>query len=424
MEPRAHHPAIELSRRCLLRGLGAAALGGLGAGCATNPVTGSSEMMLLSEAEEIELGKKAFAELAWQQGGPLRTDPATQNYLAGVVKELHQVSHRPNLPVDFTLESASEPNAWAIPGHTAMNRGLLQHLENEAQFAFVMGHEMGHVAARHSAARQSRATVGNAGIGILGVASEVLGLGSVGGLAVGAAGAGTQLLLLSYDRNQELQADQLGALYMARAGYDPNQAVRSHEVLNKAIDDHLANLGQKRGDPSGMSQLMSTHPRHEVRISELQAYIKSIPASDVRIQGDGLFAERWLRQTEPVRRLAPAYAHYDRAMQALGQAFKASEQKQEHGRAAEGRRDPARDRGGDPDRRPGPVRNPPGVPPRRDGAEGRGAHARSTARSPSTPATSPPSGRWRRSAASLGRSGSAGRRPRLADAGVCASPPR
>ena len=188
------------------------------------------------------------------------------------------MSHRPNLPVDFTLESASEPNAWAIPGHTAMNRGLLQHLENEAQFAFVMGHEMGHVAARHSAARQSKATVGNAGLGILGVASEVLGLGAVGGLAVGAAGAGTQLLLLSYDRGQELQADQLGALYMARAGYDPNEAVRAHEVLNKAIDAHLANLGQKRGEASAMSQLMSTHPRHEVRLSELQAYIKTIPA--------------------------------------------------------------------------------------------------------------------------------------------------
>jgi predicted Zn-dependent protease len=321
--------ATGVARRQVLQGLGAVLAGGWWAGCATNPVTGSSEMMFLSEEEELELGKKAYAQLAWQQGGPLRTDAATQSYLSDIVRELHQVSHRPNLPVDFTLESASEPNAWAIPGHTAMNRGLLQHLENEAQFAFVMGHEMGHVAARHSAARQSRATLGNAGIGILGVASDVLGLGALGGLAVGAAGAGTQLLLLSYDRDQELQADQLGALYMARAGYDPNQAVRSHEVLNKAIDAHLANLGQKRGEASAMSQVMSTHPRHEVRIAELQAYIKTIPPADVRTQGDGLFAERWLRQTEPVRRLAPAYARYDRALQAFEQAFKANEQKQQ-----------------------------------------------------------------------------------------------
>ena len=309
--------------------MGAAALGGLAAGCATNPVTGKSEVMLLSEEEEVQLGKQAFAQLAWQQGGPLQTDAATRAYLEGIVRKLHQVSHRSNLPVDFTLESASEPNAWAIPGHTAMNRGLLQHLENEAQFAFVMGHEMGHVSARHSAARQSRATLGSAGLGILGAAADVAGLGGLGGLAVGAAGAGTQLLLLSYDRGQELQADQLGVLYMARAGYDPNEAVRAHETLNRAIDAHLANLGQKRGDPSAMSQILSTHPRHEERIAEIQAYIKALPPAEVRIEGDGRHAERWLRQTESVRRLAPAYARYDRSLQALSQAAQAAEQKQE-----------------------------------------------------------------------------------------------
>jgi predicted Zn-dependent protease len=312
------------SRRVFLQGLGAAALG-LASGCATNPVTGQSELMLLSEEEELLLGKQAFAELAWQQGGPLRIDPATQAYLDGIVKKLHQVSHRSNLPVDFTLESASEPNAWAIPAHTAMNRGLLQYLENEAQFAFVMGHEMGHVAARHSAARQSRATLGSAGVGILGVAGDVVGLG---GLTAGVAGAGTQLLLLSYDRGQELQADQLGALYMARAGYDPAEAVRAHEVLNRAIDGYLSNLGQSRSDPSAMSQILSTHPRHEQRVAELQAYVKTLAPADVRIEGDGRQAERWLHQTESIRRLAPAYAHYDRALRAFTQAAQAAEQKQ------------------------------------------------------------------------------------------------
>ncbi len=329
MMTRLAQPGAGVSRRCLLRGLGAAVLGGLAAGCATNPVTGQSELMLLSEEEEIQLGKQAFGELAWQQGGPLRTDPATQGYLDAIVRKLHQVSHRSSLPVDFTLESASEPNAWAIPGHTAMNRGLLQYLENEAQFAFVMGHEMGHVAARHSAARQSRATLGSAGLGILGAAADVAGLGGLGGLAVGAAGAGTQLLLLSYDRGQELQADQLGALYMARAGYDPNEAVRAHEVLNRAIDAHLANLGQRRGDPSVMSQILSTHPRHEERVAELQAYIKTLPPTEVRIEGDGRDADQWLRQTEPVRRLAPAYARYDRSLQAFALAARAAQQKQD-----------------------------------------------------------------------------------------------
>jgi predicted Zn-dependent protease len=170
--------------------------------------------------------------------------------------------------------------------------------------------------------------MGSTGLGILGAAADVAGLGGLGGLAVGAAGAGTQLLLLSYDRGQELQADQLGALYMARAGYDPNEAVRAHEVLNRAIDAHLANLGQRRGDPSAMSQILSTHPRHEERVAEIQAYIKALPPTEVRIAGDGRHAERWLRQTEPVRRLAPAYARYDRALQAFAQAIRANEQKQ------------------------------------------------------------------------------------------------
>ena len=326
MQARARRP--ERFRRGLLGGLVALAVVGLASGCATNPVTGQSERMLLSEEEEVQFGKQAFTELHWQQGGPLQIDAATQGYLDGIVRHLHQVSHRPNLPVDFTLQSASEPNAWAIPGHTAMNRGLLQYLENEAQFAFVMGHEMGHVAARHSAARQSRASLGNASLGILRAASDVAGLGAMGGLAVGAAGAGTQLLLLSYDRGQELQADQLGALYMARAGYDPREAVRTHDVLDHAIDAYLANLGQRRGDPSVMSQILATHPRHEVRVAELQAYIQTLPPSEVRIDGDGRHAERWLQRTEPVRRLAPAYARYDRAVLAFTAAAKAAEQKQ------------------------------------------------------------------------------------------------
>jgi predicted Zn-dependent protease len=145
----------------------------------------------------------------------------------------------------------------------------------------------------------------------------------------GVAGAGTQLLLLSYDRGQELQADQLGALYMARAGYDPSESIRAHETLNRAIDAHLANLGQTRSDPSAMSQILSTHPRHEQRVAELQAFIKTLSPADVRIVGDGRFAERWLRQTESIRRLAPAFARYDRALLAFSRAAQAAEQNQD-----------------------------------------------------------------------------------------------
>jgi predicted Zn-dependent protease len=317
-----------LGRRVLLRGLGTLLAGGTVSGCATNPVTGRSQLMLLSEQEEMEMGRKAFTELNWQDGGPLRVDPAVQAYLQGVVKKLHQVSHRSSLPVDFTLQSASEPNAWALPGHTAMNRGLLQQFPNEAQFAFVMGHEMGHVAARHSASRQSKGMVTGGTIGILGAAAEAA-LGGVGSLAAGVAGAGAQLMLLSFDRGQELEADELGTLYMARAGYDPQEALGAHASLNQAIDVYLGNLGKKRTDSGGMSQILSTHPRHEDRLKQIEDYLKTIPASERRQDGDGKFADRWMAATEPVRRLAPAYARYDKAKLAFIQAVQASEQRQE-----------------------------------------------------------------------------------------------
>jgi predicted Zn-dependent protease len=304
----------------LSRWIGLVVLGGVlagPAGCAVNPVTGQSELMLLSEEEEVQLGAKAFEPLAWQNGGPLRTEPAAQAYLAGIVKRLHEVSHRPNLPVDFTLHSASEPNAWAIPGHTAMHRGLLQHLENEAQFAFVMGHEMAHVAARHSAKRQSYGVVGQTGLGILGAVFDAAGASGLGSLVVGGASVGTQLVLLKYDRGQELQADQLGVLYMARAGYEPEEAIRSHQVLNEAIDRYLANVGKRRGDPGALDEILSTHPRHEARVAEIRDYIRALPAGERRPAGDGRFTERWLDQTASIRALAPAYARYDRARAAF-----------------------------------------------------------------------------------------------------------
>jgi predicted Zn-dependent protease len=192
-----------------------------------------------------------------------------------------------------------------------------------------MGHEMGHVAARHSAQRQSRASLGGGVLDILGVAADAAGLGALGGLAVGAAGAGTQLLLLSYDRGQELEADQLGVLYMARAGYEPREAVRAHQVLNLAIDAYLRNLQQQRSDPSAMSSILSTHPRHEQRIAEIEAYLRTLPPAERRLDGDGRHADRWLAATESIRRLAPAYARYDRARKALQQAAAAAEQKQD-----------------------------------------------------------------------------------------------
>jgi predicted Zn-dependent protease len=283
--------------------------------CATNPVTGETELMLVSEQEEIALGRRAYPALRWQDGGPLLADAATQRYLAEITARLHAVSHRPGLPVDFLLHSASEPNAWAIPGHTAMHRGLLQALDSEAQFAFVMGHEMGHVAARHSAKRQTYGLVGEA---LLSVGAAALGDGGLlPQLALGAASLGTGLVLLRYDRAQELEADRLGVLYMARAGYAPSEAIAAHRTLQQAVDGYLANLGKSRENPGLLGEFLSTHPRHEVRVAELERFIQELSPVEVRTREDGRFADRWRRETAAVRALAPAYARYDRARLAL-----------------------------------------------------------------------------------------------------------
>ena len=302
------------------RGLGHIALVFLtafGGGCAVNPVTGGSELMLVSEEQELALGRQAYPSLVWQDGGPYQ-DPQLDTYLAGIVRRLHAVSHRPNLPVDFTVENSSIPNAWAIPGHTAINRGLLVALENEAQFAFVMGHEMGHVAARHTAQRQTWGML--AGFGALMAQAAVAGqrdarTRQTGEILVGLGMIGTSLVLLKYDRGQEAQADQLGVLYMARAGYDAREGVGAHQSLRRAVEAVLTARGEKAGRGSFLDDLLSTHPRLETRIEDVARFARELPA-DLRMEGDGSFRERWLAQTAGIRQAHQAYLAFDQAQTA------------------------------------------------------------------------------------------------------------
>jgi len=307
-------------RPAVFEGLARAALlllTGLTSGCAVNPVTGQSELMLVSEEQELILGRQAYPSLVWQDGGPYR-DPQLHGYLSGIVRRLHAVSHRPNLPVDFTIENSSVPNAWAIPGHTAINRGLLVAVENEAQFAFVMGHEMGHVTSRHSAQRQTYGTL--AGLGAL-MAQVAVGTQrdprarQTGEVLVGLGMIGTSLVLLKYDRGQETQADHLGVLYMARAGYDPREAVAAHQSLQRAVEDFLGARGEKPGSGSFLDDLLSTHPRSEVRIQDVAQVTKEL-ASDIRMEGDGKFRDRWLLQTAEIRQAQQAYLAFDQAQTA------------------------------------------------------------------------------------------------------------
>jgi predicted Zn-dependent protease len=280
-------------------------------GCATNPVTGERQLMLMTDQMEIDWGNSVYPNALWGEvgGGGIYQDPELKHYLEKIVKRLHAVSHRPGLPVDFVIQNSSVPNAWAIPGHVSMTRGLLSDLENEAQFSFIMGHEMGHVAARHSAAQISRSILVQAGLATIGVALDSK-KGSEWILGAGAVGA--NLFLLKYSRDQEFQADRLGTMYMARAGYNPYESIKAHQRLDRISDEYLKRMGKQSREGSFLDELLSTHPPIKDRINTIKETITTMmPYS---ITGDGKNADYFQQMISRIRHTNQAYLHYDSAL--------------------------------------------------------------------------------------------------------------
>ncbi len=275
--------------------------------CATNPVTGKRELMLISESQELAIGNNAAPSMKWDMGGHYR-DRQLEVYLGDIVNRLWARSERPHLPVQFYIQNTSVPNAFALPGYVAITRGLLSDMENEAQFAAVMGHEIGHVMARHTAQRLSRMQLQQLGLSIGSVALK----GSQGGDALLSMGQlGSTLLLLKFSRGQEIQSDRLGARYMSTLGYDPHEAKSAHNVLQASADNYLNRIGKSRGQDNIMSSILSTHPRHEVRISEIQDMIDELPPYTLR--GDGKFRNSFMNSTASIRNINKIYFTYDKA---------------------------------------------------------------------------------------------------------------
>ena len=281
------------------------------ANCAVNPVTGKKEFMLMSEQMEVDWGNSVYPNAVWGEvgGGGRYYDPELERYLSQTVKNLNAVSHRSNLPVDFIIQNSSVPNAWAIPGHVAMTRGLVANLENEGQFAFVMGHEMGHVAARHSAAQISRSILVQVGLVATGIALEnkknaewILGAGAIG----------ANLFLLKYSRDQELQSDSLGTLYMAKTGYDTNESITAHYRLDKVADEYLKRVGKQSREATFLDELLSTHPPTKDRVATIKETIRTM--QPYQRSGDGKNAYTFQQMTARIKRSHIAYLWYDVAL--------------------------------------------------------------------------------------------------------------
>ncbi len=234
-----------------------------GAACATNPATGRRELSLMSEAQEVSLGRESDAQIREEMG--VYDDPALQRYVSDIGLRLAKASERPGLPWQFTVVDQAAINAFALPGgFIYVTRGILPYLETEAELAGVLGHEIGHVTARHGAQQYTRSLGGQLGLAAIGVfvpAARPFGQISQQALA---------LLFLKYGREDELQADRLGARYEATGGWDPAGVPGMLSTLGR--------LDQAAGDHKGVPNWLSTHPDPLSRVAEIQPLVQQLKA--------------------------------------------------------------------------------------------------------------------------------------------------
>jgi len=277
------------------------AAGLLTQGCSTNPATGKRSFTLLSWEQERAMGSEAAPQFTEQFGGEVPSPRATA-YVTGVGNRLVEGVEPgvPQLEWEFTLLDSPVINAFALPGGKVFfSRGLAEELDNEAQMAGVIGHEIGHVTARHGNQRMSQQIGFNAlitGLAVgVGVADADSDFRQVGQLAVPALAIGGNVVLLKYGRDEESEADMLGMRYMARAGYNPRGQLSVMEVLR----DASAGSGRP-------PEWLSTHPYPETRMERIQEILGERYAHTRNNPDYGLFPERYQDQMlDELARLPP-----------------------------------------------------------------------------------------------------------------------
>ncbi|GAB1235410.1 M48 family metalloprotease [Ferrigenium sp. UT5] len=234
------------------------------AGCAQNPVSGKQDFVMMSEAQEISMGRSADVEVRKQYS--VYQNPALQSYVNGVGQALAQRSHRNNLNYHFTVVDSPEINAFALPGgYVYITRGIMAYLNSEAELAGVLGHEIGHVTARHGVRQQSAAQAANIGISLVSI--FVPELNNQAGQNLGNLLGGA--LLSGYGREHELESDRLGAQYLARAGYDPQAMIRVVGVL-KNQESFDAEVAKQEGrEPRRYHGTFATHPDNDTRLQQV-----------------------------------------------------------------------------------------------------------------------------------------------------------
>jgi predicted Zn-dependent protease len=247
------------------------------AGCARNPVTGNRQLALISESQEIAIGEASHPEVLREFGAV--ENKALQDYFSRIGMEMAKLSHRPNLPWHFTVLDSPVVNAFAVPGgYIYFTRGILAAMNNEAELAGVLGHEIGHVTARHSVTQISQQQLLGLGMGVGSILSPAFRQMS------DLAGTGLGIFMLKNSRDHERQSDQLGVQYMALSGYDPEQLSRFFQVF--------VDMRQQEG--GAIPNWLSSHPAPPDRIqaTETEALqVKSeYPQRQYKINRDGFLS--------------------------------------------------------------------------------------------------------------------------------------
>jgi predicted Zn-dependent protease len=270
-------------------------------GCSTNPVTGKSELVLVSEQEEVAAGKQYYP-ITTQLSEGETPHREIQELVTRVGMKMARNSERPNLPWEFNVVDSNEPNAYALPGgKISITRGLVSKMESEDQLASVIGHEIGHVTARHAVVSASRQQLLGAALGVGGAVLQSTGTPGAGAIQL-ASQIGATLLVQKYSRDQERQADELGMKYMTAAGYNPHAFVETMQILQAAA----------KQEPSKFESLFASHPVTAERIATAEQRLAS---GYTEAQTRATNAAEFRRAIAPLKDEAPAFALADEAQE-------------------------------------------------------------------------------------------------------------
>lgn len=277
----------------------------LAVACVTNPVTGEQTLQFYDEEWEKQVGQQMYVPMRQSQGGDYVVDPGLSEYVNRVGQRIAQHAKRDaTLDFEFEVVNNGVPNAWALPGgKIAVNRGLLVELDNEAELAAVLAHEIVHADAAHSAQQQSKGMLTQ-----IGALAGMVVLGSQAESRAGQQAAvllpqlGAQLVSQKYSRDAERESDLYGMQYMSAAGYDPQGAVSLQETFVRLAEN-------RRQD--WLSGLFASHPPSQERVANNREIAQSLPA------GGELGRDRYQRAIAQLMADQPAYEAYQEAGQAL-----------------------------------------------------------------------------------------------------------